>query len=483
MAEPVAPPPDSGTGEHGQRWRQALTKVTHRVEALSRYRFEGRITRATGLVLEAVGIRLPLGSACLIELSPLSIGLSPLSIGLSPQGDERFAEAEVVGFSGEKLFLMPLADTSGLLPGARVRALSGNRLDVASARRFPLGDGLLGRVVDGNGRPLDAHGPLEQSPHAPLETPPINPLARAPIDTAIDVGIRAINGLLTVGRGQRMGLFAGSGVGKSVLLGMMARFTDADVIVVGLIGERGREVQDFIENILGDDGLARAVVVAAPADTSPLQRMQGAAYATRLAEDFRDQGRNVLLIMDSLTRYAMAAREIALAIGEPPATKGYPPSVFAKLPALVERAGNGKRGGGSITAFYTVLTEGDDQQDPIADSARAILDGHIVLSRQLAESGHYPAIDIEASISRAMPAVVDGKRLRQAQRFKQMISRYQRNRDLINVGAYVSGQDPQLDRAVALYPRLEAFLQQRMDEVSDMSHTLRDLERLLPDIE
>ena len=459
----------SGVSQHHQHWRQVLGKISHRVESLSHYRHEGRVTRATGLVLEAIGIRLPLGSACLIELSPGN-----------GHDDERFAEAEVVGFAGDKLFLMPLADTSGLLPGARVLALSGNRLDIASARRFPLGDGLLGRVVDGNGRPLDDHGPLEQAPHAPLDTPPINPLARAPIDTAIDVGIRAINGLLTVGRGQRMGLFAGSGVGKSVLLGMMARFTNADVIVVGLIGERGREVQDFIENILGDEGLARAVVVAAPADTSPLQRMQGAAYATRLAEDFRDQGRNVLLIMDSLTRYAMAAREIALAIGEPPATKGYPPSVFAKLPALVERAGNGKRGGGSITAFYTVLTEGDDQQDPIADSARAILDGHIVLSRQLAESGHYPAIDIEASISRAMPAVVDTRRLRQAQGFKQMISRYQRNRDLINVGAYITGQDPQLDRAVALYPRLEAFLQQRMNEIAELAPTQADLDRLIP---
>jgi len=260
-----------------------------------------------------------------------------------------------------------------------------------------------------------------------------------------------------------MGLFAGSGVGKSVLLGMMARYTSADVIVVGLIGERGREVQEFIEQILGHAGLARAVVVAAPADTSPLMRLQGAAYATAIAEHFRDQGRNVLLIMDSLTRYAMAQREIALAIGEPPATKGYPPSVFAKLPQLVERAGNGAAGSGSITAFYTVLTEGDDPQDPIADAARAILDGHIVLSRTLADEGHYPAIDVEASISRAMNQLVTRPQFEQVRRVKSMLSRYQRSRDLISVGAYVSGTDPELDRAIALYPRMQSFLRQDMN--------------------
>ncbi|MHB1100942.1 MAG: FliI/YscN family ATPase, partial [Burkholderiales bacterium] len=275
---------------------------------------------------------------------------------------------------------------------------------------------------------------------------------------------RAINALMTVGRGQRMGLFAGSGVGKSVLLGMMARYTGAEIIVVGLIGERGREVKEFIEQILGEEGLARSVVIAAPADTSPLLRLQGASYATTVAEYFRNKGKHVLLIMDSLTRFAMAQREIALAIGEPPATKGYPPSVFARLPQLVERAGNGPKGGGSITAFYTVLTEGDDQQDPIADSARAILDGHIVLSRSLSDQGHYPAIDIEASISRAFTSLVSAEHLDLVRRFKHYYSRYQRNRDLINVGAYVQGSDPELDRAIALYPRFEAFLQQKMHE-------------------
>ncbi|MDT0500502.1 MULTISPECIES: flagellar protein export ATPase FliI [unclassified Halomonas] len=443
------------TNPYQARWQQALRGVRQRVAPLPIYRSSGRVVRATGLVIEVVGLQVALGNACRIELPSL------------PGEPARFAEAEVVGFAGDRLYLMPLAEISGLSPGARVLPLvEGNP---NAARRFPIGESLLGRVVDGNGSPLDGLGPLQEAQRAPLASPPLNPLSRAPINEQIDVGIRAINALLSVGRGQRMGLFAGSGVGKSVLLGMMARYTRADIIVVGLIGERGREVQDFIDNILGKEGLARSVVVAAPADTSPLQRLQGAAYATRLAEGFRDQGHNVLLIMDSLTRFAMAQREIALAIGEPPATKGYPPSVFAKLPGLVERAGNAEPGGGSITAFYTVLTEGDDQQDPIADSARAILDGHIVLSRTLAEAGHYPAIDIEASISRVMTAVADNQQQRLAQRFKGMFSRYQRNRDLISVGAYHPGNDPQLDEAVQRFPQLETFLQQRIDEIADIA--------------
>ncbi|HMY06054.1 MAG TPA: FliI/YscN family ATPase, partial [Accumulibacter sp.] len=290
--------------------------------------------------------------------------------------------------------------------------------------------------------------------------------------------VRAVNALLCVGRGQRMGLFAGSGVGKSVLLGMMARYTAAEVIVVGLIGERGREVKEFIEQILGEDGLRRAVVVAAPADVSPLMRLQGASYATCIAEYFRDQGRHVLLIMDSLTRYAMAQREIALAIGEPPVTRGYPPSVFARLPQLVERAGNGGEGGGSITGFYTVLAEGDDQQDPVADSARAILDGHIVLSRTLADAGHYPAIDIEQSISRAMVNLVEPAHLDSIRRFKTLFSRYQRSRDLITVGAYAAGSDPQLDQAIAIYPRFESLLQQSLSQRADFGSSVAQLQTL-----
>ncbi|CZY41569.1 flagellar protein export ATPase FliI [Enterobacter hormaechei] len=447
-----------------KNWLSVMDRVEEKLGELPRFRQYGKLTRATGLVMEAVGLKLPIGALCIVERQT---GQAILPV-----------ECEVVGFNGQTLYLMPLEHVDGILPGARVYA---PEADKGAGKQLPVGLHLLGRVLDAQGRPLDGRPPAGK-PVAGLFTPSFNPLHRDPIKSVLDVGVRAINGLLTVGRGQRMGLFAGSGVGKSVLLGMMARFTTADVIVVGLIGERGREVKDFIENILGEEGLSRAVVIAAPADVSPILRMQGAVYATRIAEDYRDRGMNVLLIMDSLTRYAMAQREVALAIGEPPATKGYPPSVFARLPALVERAGNGMRGGGSITAFYTVLTEGDDQQDPIADSARAILDGHIVLSRRLAEAGHYPAIDIEASISRAMTELIPHVQYRKVQRFKQLLSTYQRNRDLVSVGAYVKGSDPLLDRAIGQYPALEAFLHQAIHERSGYDEAIAALSQLFPDI-
>lgn len=414
--------------------------------------------------MEAVGLKLAVGSGCII----------PLANGLE-------VEAEVVGFQDERLFLMPQSDTDGIVPGMPVKAAeerSDAKKHAETAKQLPVGEQLLGRVLDASGRPLDDRGPLNTTKKASLSQRAPNPLHRAQIDTVLDVGVRAINSILTVGRGQRMGLFAGSGVGKSVLLGMMARYTAADVIVVGLIGERGREVKEFIEEILGSEGLARSVVVAAPADASPLMRLQGASYTTTIAEYFRDQGQHVLMIMDSLTRYAMAQREIALAIGEPPATKGYPPSVFAKLPALVERTGNGRVGGGSITAFYTVLTEGDDQQDPIADSARAILDGHIVLNRTLAEAGHYPAIDIEQSISRVMHSITNKEHQANARALKQLSSSYTRSRDLINVGAYVSGTDPQLDQAIAKHSSIDQFLQQSIHEKSDFGQSLDQLSKI-----
>jgi flagellum-specific ATP synthase len=344
---------------------------------------------------------------------------------------------------------------------------------------LPMGMGLLGRVVDSHGHPLDRQGPLAGVRTEPLARRPINAMDREPVRRPLDTGVRAINALLTVGRGQRLGLFAGTGVGKSVLLGMMARYTAADVIVVGLIGERGREVKEFVEDILGDDGRARSVVVAAPADAPPLVRLQGAHYATAVAEHFRDRGCNVLLLMDSLTRYCMAQREIALAIGEPPATKGYPPSVFAKLPQLVERSGNGAPGQGSITAFYTVLTEGDDPQDPVADAARGILDGHIVLSRDLAEAGHFPAIDVERSVSRVMTAVAPREQQAAARRMRALLSRLTKARDLIALGAYQPGHDPELDLAVKLQPQMAALLQQDMHDRAPLDPSRAQLLKLL----
>ncbi len=404
---------------------------------------EGRLLRMVGLTLEAEGLRAALGSRCLVINNG---SYHPVQV-----------EAEVMGFGDGKIYLMPVGSLAGIAPGARV-------VPLPDSGRLPMGMTMLGRVLDGTGRALDGKGGMKAEDWVPLDGPTINPLNRHPIDEPLDVGIRSINGLLTVGRGQRLGLFAGTGVGKSVLLGMMTRFTKADIIVVGLIGERGREVKEFIEHILGEEGMKRSVVVASPADDAPLMRLRAAMYCTRIAEYFRDKGKNVLLLMDSLTRFAQAQREIALAIGEPPATKGYPPSVFAKLPALVERAGNAEQGGGSITAFYTVLSEGDDQQDPIADAARGVLDGHFVLSRRLAEEGHYPAIDIEASISRVMPSVVDAEHMRNAQRFKQLWSRYQQSRDLISVGAYVPGGDPETDLAISRHPAMVQYLRQGLND-------------------
>lgn len=444
------------------QWATKIDSAKQKLESASLIRQYGRLVKASGLVLEAIGLKLPLGSNCFVERQL--------------DGKIQAVECEVIGFKGKTLYLMPFESTDGILLDARVYT-SQYDLTHFSHKVLPIGMGLLGRVVDAMGKPLDGKPLPEDIEYEGLINKTLNPLTRTPIHQVLDVGIRAINALLTVGQGQRMGLFAGSGVGKSVLLGMMARYTKADIIVVGLIGERGREVKDFIENILGEEGLARSVVVAAPADVSPLLRLQGAAYATKIAEKFRDQGFNVLLIMDSLTRYAMAQREIALAIGEPPATKGYPPSVFAKLPALVERAGNDAEGKGAITAFYTVLTEGDDQQDPIADSARAILDGHIVLSRSLAESGHYPAIDIEASISRVMTELTKDEK--KSRLFKQLFSSFQRNRDLINVGAYVAGTDPLLDKAITLFPDMQQFLQQGIYEHCSYQDAYQQLARIV----
>jgi len=457
--------------EAALKWQTFLAESMQRVHSGTTLETRGTLTRLTGLVLEAVGIRVPVGSQCWVRMKAQAPVLT-----------------EVVGFSNDRAFLMPAGDVHGLSSGASVEPAPayvtvprlGERRQVQrefgqGVLRLPLGDGLLGRVVDAHGLPMDYKGPILNVFSVPMDRQPINAMDRAPVRDTLDTGIRAINALFTVGRGQRLGLFAGSGVGKSVLLGMMARYTQADVIVVGLIGERGREVKEFIEDILGEEGRARAVVVAAPADAPPLLRMQGAAYATAVAESFRDKGKHVLLLMDSLTRYAMAQREIALAIGEPPATKGYPPSCFAKLPQLVERSGNGLNGVGSITAFYTVLSEGDDQQDPIADAARAILDGHIVLSRSLAEAGHFPAIDVEQSASRVMQNVTSREHFEVARRFKAVYSRYEKGRDLVQIGAYVRGSDRAMDEAIALHEPMMQFLQQDMFESASLPDSVNEL--------
>ncbi|WP_044408985.1 flagellar protein export ATPase FliI [Thiomicrospira microaerophila] len=416
---------------------------------------EGRLVRMVGMTLEVVGTYAPIGGRCKV---------------LHPGGEAVIAE--VVGFNNDRLFLMPVGETHGLAPNARVIPLSGGvKIDV--------GFSMLGRVIDGRGQPLDGKGGLVADGAVSLAGTRINPLHRQPITKPLDVGVKAINALLTLGQGQRLGLMAGTGVGKSVLLGMMTRYTSADIVVVGLIGERGREVNDFVRHNLGVEGLKRAVVVATPADDPPLMRMHGAMLATAIAEYFRDQGLNVLLLMDSLTRFAQAQREIALAIGEPPASKGYPPSVFAKLPQLVERAGNGREGSGSITAIYTVLAEGDDQSDPVVDSARGVLDGHIVLSRAIADSGRYPAIDIESSISRVMIELISKEQYAKAQLFKKLYSLYQQNQDLISVGAYRRGANPEVDAAIAKHPQLMAFLSQSIDERFDFTQSLMALNKAL----
>ncbi|MHA1066725.1 FliI/YscN family ATPase [Enterobacter ludwigii] len=414
----------------------------------------GKLLRVTGLLLEATGCSLSIGQRALVE---------------SKNGD--WVETEVVGFNQDRTFLMPVELVTNLFPGARVSTH-------AEESKLIVGPDLLGRILDGLGRPLDGLGPLKGE-SIPLHHPPLNPLERQPITTPLDVGVKAINGVLPLGRGQRIGLFAGSGVGKSVLLSMMTRYTDADVVVVGLIGERGREVAEFLQHTLGEDGRRKAVVVVAPADVSPLLRLRASQVCHRIAEHFRDQGQNVLLLMDSLTRYAIAQREIALSLGEPPATKGYPPSVFTQLPQLVERAGNGCNPQGSLSAIYTVLVEGDDHNDPIADAARAILDGHIVLRREIAEQGIYPAIDVAASASRVIPLICQDEQIGLIQQFRRYYSLYQQVRELIPLGGYQVGHDEEMDKAVELFPQMLKYLQQSARQGVKLPQALKLLQDLM----
>ncbi len=414
----------------------------------------GRVVRTVGVLIESRGPHARIGDVCELQAGP----------------DMPALPVEVVGFRDGHLLAVPLGATAGIRPGARI-------VGRGRSATVGVGDGLLGRVLDGLGRPIDGRGPLRTTAQGDLHPPPLNPLERTPIDKPLGTGVRAIDALLACGRGQRLGLFGGSGVGKSTLLGMMARATEADVSVIALVGERGREVRGFIEHDLGAEGLRRSVVVVSTSDNPALLRMRAAYTATAIAEHFRATGRHVLLMMDSITRFAMAQREIGLAVGEPPTAKGYPPSVFALLPNLLERAGN-VEGHGSITGLYTVLVEGDDQTEPIADAVRAILDGHIVLSRQLAAKNHYPPIDILPSVSRTMPAVTSVEHRLRAAQVRDWLALIRDNEDLVSVGAYVPGSNPRVDAAFARREAIDAFLKQPVDDLSSAAQAMADLDAL-----
>ncbi|NNF99213.1 MAG: flagellar protein export ATPase FliI [Desulfobacteraceae bacterium] len=432
-----------------------LEKYTSVIDDISPVRAHGKVTRVVGFIVEATGPASTLGSTC----------------DIYSKDNRHHVAAEVLGFRENTVLMMPLEEIRGIGPGSRVIA----RKETA---HIPVGAGLLGRVIDGLGVPIDGKGSFTVDTDYPLYSNPINPLMRSRISKQLDLGVRAINGLLAVGCGQRMGIFAGSGVGKSILMGMIARHTDADVNVIALIGERGRELNEFIEKQLGEEGLAKSVVVVATSDHLPLIRMRGAFIATAIAEYFRDQGKHVNLMMDSITRFAMAQREIGLALGEPPTTKGYTPSVFTLLPRLLERAGTSTNSG-TITGLYTVLVEGDDMNEPIADACRSILDGHIVLTRDLAMQNHYPAIDILRSVSRVMEDIADLKHRHNAGRLKETLATYKKAEDLINLGAYVPGSNKKIDYAMKKIEEITAYLQQEMTEAVNLEDSILSLETIM----
>ncbi len=428
-------------------------------EALSKSRpikISGKVARIVGLVVEGIGPDLSVGGIC--HIFPKDPTYPPVL-------------AEVVGFSDNRILMMPLGELRGVAPGCHIAVQS-------ESATVHVDDTLLGRVIDGTGNPIDGKAPLQCKEERSLYAEPLNPMQRKRIVQPLDLGIRAMNGLLTVGMGQRIGIMAGAGVGKSALLGMMAKYSNSDINVVSLIGERGRELREFVEGSLGEEGLKRSVVVVVTSDQPPLIRVRGAHLSMAIAEYFRDKGKNVLFMMDSLTRFSMAQREIGLSVGEPPASKGYTPSVFAALPRLLERAGT-CGGDGSITGLYTVLVEGDDLTDPIADASRAVLDGHVILSRKLASMGHYPAIDILDSISRVMVDVTPQAYQALATKFREVYSTYRESEDLINIGAYVAGSNPRIDNAMAKIDGMNAFLRQNLDERSDINSTAMALSKAL----
>ncbi len=438
------------------------------------YRVAGKVVKSIGMVFEAVLPGASVGSVCRILITEPGVP-KPLRLDDSA-GELPGVDAEVIGFRDKRVVLMPFGDARGVSNDSIV-------LMKRSSATIQVGNALLGRVIDATGEPIDGKGPIVWSTDdsyqiKPLYEAPSHPLERTVIDQPLDLGVRALNGLLTIGRGQRVGIMAGSGVGKSVLLGMMARQTKADINVIALIGERGREVREFIERDLGPEGLARSVVIVATSDKSPLLRMRGAVLASSIAEFFRDQSKDVLLLMDSVTRFCMAQREIGLSLGEPPATKGYPPSVFSLLPKLLERAGTGVNGG-SITGLYTVLVEGDDMDDPIADAARSILDGHIVLSRKIAQRNHFPAIDVLASASRVFRSVTGEAQQDFAGRIKEWMALYSQAEDLINIGAYAKGSNPKIDQAIGVNDRLNQFLRQKVDETGSFDETIAQMHAIV----
>ncbi len=427
-----------------------LSRFIKAVESNSFIRYVGRVKKVVGLTIESNGPQVKMGEVCLII----------------PIGEKEPLTCEVVGFQDNRVLLMPLGDMTGVSSGCRVLA-TGKKLKV------DVGFGLLGRIIDGIGTPIDSKPPISDGRNYSVNNVPPNPLVRQKITDPLSLGVRVIDGMLTVGKGQRVGIFAGSGVGKSTLLGMVARNMRADINVIALIGERGREVREFIEHDLGAEGLRRSVVVVATSDQPALVRVKGAMLATAIAEYFRDQGKNVMLMMDSLTRFSMAQREVGLAVGEPPVTKGYTPSVFALLPKLLERAGNSDIG--SITGLYTVLVDGDDMNEPIADTVRGILDGHVVLSRDLANKGHYPAIDVLQSVSRVMPNIVTAPHLSAVNEIRDLISTYRTSEDLINIGAYSKGTSPEIDRAIDMNDIINDFLRQAVNEKVDIDETIKQL--------